>query len=296
MKPYSWAITAAILSSVLSSLDWIFRQQSIRDLSPLVCAAFLNVFGSIAVFLILRHKERLPALEKIKQNFKSILHVAFFRTIFASVVFSYVMTMSDGTKLMFLTKLEPYLVIFWSWVLLNTRPQISTILLLAVQILGTFLLSTSGNLEWSKSQLGDLIAVCALIVVSYGYRPATKLALNLGALSSNLATMTVAAIVLLPFAITFSPAPFWELPLRGWAYLLVSVLSFQVVGLSLWFVALKSLDGWVVSALRAIGPLIATGITFLFFGQTLDSIQLTGGALVLASCAAIAWDQKGRSV
>ena len=63
---------------------------------------------------------------------------------------------------------------------------------------------------------------------------------------------------------------------------------FQVIGLTLWFVALKFMQGWIVSALRAVGPVIAAPFAFLFFGQSLSCFQVGGAVLVLATSALIA--------
>jgi probable blue pigment (indigoidine) exporter len=51
--------------------------------------------------------------------------------------------------------------------------------------------------------------------------------------------------------------------------------------MTLWYWALERLDGWLVSALRAVGPVLAAPVAWIFFEQKLSPLQILGAAIVL---------------
>jgi probable blue pigment (indigoidine) exporter len=103
--------------------------------------------------------------------------------------------------------------------------------------------------------------------------------------------MGIGGLILLPFAFLFSPTLAWTSAI-GWNYLIGYVIMFNVIGLTLWFAALKTVKGWIVSALRALGPIAGMPVAFLLFGETLTPIQIVGAAVVLATSFLIAREHK----
>jgi drug/metabolite transporter (DMT)-like permease len=57
--------------------------------------------------------------------------------------------------------------------------------------------------------------------------------------------------------------------------------------MSLLYASLNGIEGWLSSALRATGPVIATPIAFLFFGETLTPIQIFGALVVIITSVLI---------
>ena len=58
--------------------------------------------------------------------------------------------------------------------------------------------------------------------------------------------------------------------------------------MTMWLASLKSVKGWIVSALRAIGPIAGVPVAWLLFGEILTPIQILGGIIVLITSVVIA--------
>lgn len=150
-------------------------------------------------------------------------------------------------------------------------------------------MSTGGTFTGIKSaQIGDLLIVLAMGLFSLSYFPAKKVAVKIGAAQANSLTLLVSGLFFLPFAFLFSNPQTFDFFTKGWAYLVLSTIIFTVVGLTLWFASLKSVKGWIVSALRALGPIVGLPFAYFFLGEKLTPIQLVGGLIVLSTSFLIA--------
>jgi len=58
-------------------------------------------------------------------------------------------------------------------------------------------------------------------------------------------------------------------------------LSFHVFGILLWFTALKSVKPWIVASMLSLTPIVSSLLAFFWLGQTLLTIQLIGGAIII---------------
>ena len=74
----------------------------------------------------------------------------------------------------------------------------------------------------------------------------------------------------------------------GMNYLLVYIALFYVFALPMWYASLQTVKGWIVSALRAIGPVLGAPFVYIFFGQTLSPLQIISAILVLLTSILIA--------
>jgi probable blue pigment (indigoidine) exporter len=100
--------------------------------------------------------------------------------------------------------------------------------------------------------------------------------------------MFIGGLVVLPLALAVSPLSSWNVFSLGWTYLIAFVLLFNVVGLTMWFASLKTVRGWMVSALRAIGPIAGAPFAWLLFGEILSPVQIIGALIVVSTSAIIA--------
>jgi drug/metabolite transporter (DMT)-like permease len=55
---------------------------------------------------------------------------------------------------------------------------------------------------------------------------------------------------------------------------------------------LSGIESWLSSALRAVGPLVAVPVAWIFFDERLDEVQLLGAAIVLLTSAMISRVEK----
>ncbi len=287
MAPDRSALLFALTSSVLSSLAVIFQCNATKSLGTLIVACFGPLSAGTAWLIFLRMRGRLPSWEKIKAARRSLILIIILGAFFRTLLFVHATALTTGIKAMFFSKVEPYFILFWLWIYKKESTSLAHILLLAVHILGAFLLSTGGSFSLGESQLGDLLIIIAMCFSGLAYISGTNSAQQIGGVQAAAIYQFVGGFVLLPFAIIFSDSASWS-NLEGWRYLSVHTILFHFLSLPFWFAAIKDLKGWVVSALRAVGPLIAAPFAWFFFGDELDTIQIAGGGIVLITSALIA--------
>jgi drug/metabolite transporter (DMT)-like permease len=103
---------------------------------------------------------------------------------------------------------------------------------------------------------------------------------------------TLGGLVSLPFALLFCPLQFGPEQQIGWLYVGAHSVLFYMVAIVLLYASLGGIEGWLSSALRATGPLVAAPVAFLFFGESLTGLQLVGAGIVLVTSALISKDKR----
>ncbi len=290
----SAAIWLAMGSSVCSSLAAIFQVSATKILSPLVVAAAGSLLGGMIIYLTIVLTRRSISLDTLRKTNPDMVVFILLRGIVGGIVFNVALSLTSGIKAVFFTKAEPYFILLWRWMLDGEKASPRHLKLLGVHLFGAVVLSTGGQFAFSASHLGDVLLLIAVAILGYTYRLGTRLALARGALETSALLQLTSGLVLAFPAMLFLPSEERLLSATGWQHLVWYVLLFNVLALSSWLVALKHLESWIVSALRAVGPLVAAPFAWLFFGEELNSIQLCGGALVLATSWLIAREWQTR--
>lgn len=288
MTSHHAGIVCAVLSAMLSSLAWVFQGEAVKSLTPLVVA---SAQGLVTGLLYLAHlkitKTELP-WKTIRENRRELIEYIMLRGVIGSILVCYALMFSDSIKVMFLTKLEPYLILFWAWILQGKTISRAKGLLLLVHIGGAVLLSTGGRIGIGDHYWGDAMVVVAVALFGYCYLHAGRLSTELGAIHLNGVASLASGLVILPLALAFAPLSAWNPFTVGWANLIVVVILFDVIAITLWYHSMKTLEGWLVSALRAAGPVCAAPLAWAFFGQSLTALQIFGAGLVLITSALLA--------
>lgn len=280
-------IAAAIFSSVLSSVATLFKVQGVDSVPPLLAASIGVLFGGLLTFTYLLVRRNVPSLEVLRSVWKPLAILILCRPIISNILFTIGLCYSTGIKAVFLTKMEPYLVIFWVWLLDGKRPSPQHLTLLIVHIGGAMLLSAGDTMTLASLHWGDLIIFSAVVMAALSYRYAPQLTRTLAPMQASCVVELSGGLLTLPLALAFSPLE-WNAELAaGWGYVGVHAVLFYVFALSLWYASLQNLDGWLSSALRSIGPLIAAPIAWIAFGETLNGIQICGAVVVLATSCLI---------
>jgi drug/metabolite transporter (DMT)-like permease len=289
----SRCVLFAVLSSVLSSVGTLFKVQGVRDLHPvLVAAVGLLVAGSITL-LYLAATRQLPSRTNLKAVSIPLLKLTFYRSILGNLLFTIGLTMSTGVEVVFLTKMEPYLVIFWVWLLDSKRPSTNHLLLLLIHIIGAVLLAAGGkSLTTGVSWWGDLLVVGGVVTAALSYRYAPLVTSHLSPLQTASLAELIGGVLILPFALLLCSFDFGAREQTAWCYIGVHTVLFYVFAIPFLYASLKGLEGWLSSALRAVGPLVAAPIALVFFGETLTPVQVVGAVVVLVTSALISKQER----
>lgn len=124
--------------------------------------------------------------------------------------------------------------------------------------------------------LGGAVSMACGTVMSRKWKPPVS------PLTFTAWQLTAGGVLLAPFALALEPAlPMPTLPnLIGFAYLGLIGAALTYI---LWFRGLSRLEPAAVSALGFLSPLVAVLLGWSLLGQSLDTLQITGVVVVLAS-------------
>lgn len=277
-------ILPAILSPFFSSVATIFKAGAAKTLSPLIVVAIGGLIGSVILFSIAKLLREKLTFEKIKSNWKDLLFIMALRNLLGELLFTFGLAQSEAVKAIFFTKIEPFFVLIIAWFILKEKVAGKHFLLLIIHLMGAILLSTGGNINIvSKAQIGDLMVILAMAFFALSYTFGKRLADNVGSTYSNAISMGIASILLLPFVFLFSPISMHADQSQGWLYLIIYVLLFNVISLTLWYMSLKTVKGWIVSALRYIGPVLGVPVAYILLTERLNSIQVFGAMIIITT-------------
>jgi drug/metabolite transporter (DMT)-like permease len=284
----SRCILFAVLSSVISSSATILKVQGVQYVNPLVAASVGVLFAGTLTLVFLAVTRSLPSWQSIMEVRRPLLMLTLCRPVLSNVIFSVGIAYTSSIEAMFLTKMEPYLVIFWVWLLDRVRPSGSHLLLLLVHIAGAVLLSAGNKgLHGGVSWFGDLIIVSAVVMAALSYRYAPLVTKSLKPLQTAAVVETFGGIFTLPLILLELPMDFSHQEMVGWMYIGAHAIAFYIFAISLLYASLQGIEGWLSSALRATGPLVAAPIALIFFGETLTPLQGIGALTVLVTSALI---------
>src|SRR3989344_4678559 len=277
----------AIASPFFSSVATVFKSGAAKTLSPLTVVVIGGLIGGVLLFLLSKAFKEKITLNKVKLHIRSLSALVIFRTILGELFFTYGLSQTDVIKAIFFTKVEPYFVLLIGVLFLREKIKLHHLFLHTIHLGGAILLSTGGSIgQVGRAQIGDLFIIIAMALFASSYNYGKKLAHSIGSISSNALAMLIGSLILLPFMILFSPPSLsWNI---GWVYLLLYVILFNVIALTLWFASLRSVRGWMVSALRYIGPVLGAPVAYSLFGETLNIAQIFGAVVIISTSFLIA--------
>lgn len=298
---FSHGIVLAIVSSVLSSCAAVFQTYATKELSPWCVASFGNLLGgALIVCFVAIPRAGAPAHARLgAQSMKSVMGplvmFVLLRGICGGILFNLGLSYTIAIKAVFLTKAEPYFVLFWDWLLDGKRIPRRHLLLLLLHLLGAAALS-GVTADIGIGQLGDLLLLISVCLSALTYRFGATLSHQFGSLRTSAILQICSGLLLLPLPLLLTPEQSLSFQHPwAWGYLAAYVILFSVLGLTLWLVAIRTVDLWIVSALRATGPLVAAPLAWILFGEELSLVQITGGIVVILTSALIASERRPAS-
>ena len=277
---------AAILSPFFSSVSTIFKSEAAKDLSPLIVVSFGGIIGSAILFIIAGLRKEKISGKLLKNNLKDLSLLVVLRFIVGEVIMTYGLANTSAIKAIFFTKIEPFFVLILAWFILKEKIKAKYLLLLTVHLFGAILLSTGGL--FLIPHLGDLLIIFAMFCFAGSYISGKRIANNIGSTLGSAIPMGIASLILFPFAVFSSYSHLFSYSSKGWEFLFIYIILFNVIALTLWFSSLKLVKGWIVSALRYVGPILGAPVAYFMFGQTLESNQIIGASIIIATSLLIA--------
>ncbi len=176
--------------------------------------------------------------------------------------------------------IQPLLVVWFSWIILNEKPSKRSIIAAFAGFIGVGLLvlGPTARLDY----IGIVAALAGAATMGLGTVLVKRWKRPVSLLVFTAWQLAVGGIVLLPIALVIE-GPITHLSttnLLGFVYLGVVGTG---LAYALWFRGIEKLKASAVSSLGLMSPVVATLIGFVLLHQTLTLVQLIGIAIVLMS-------------
>jgi probable blue pigment (indigoidine) exporter len=176
--------------------------------------------------------------------------------------------------------IQPLLVVWFSWIILNEKPSKLSIVAAIAGLVGVGLLVLGPTPRLDS--VGIVAAIAGAATMGLGTVLVKRWKRPVSLLVFTAWQLTVGGIVLLPIALVME-GPITHLSttnLLGFVYLGVVGTG---VAYALWFRGIDKLKASAVSSLGLMSPVVATLMGFVLLHQTFTPIQLIGIAIVLMS-------------
>ena len=284
-EPFLVGLFAVVAASALSSVGWVLEEQAIARLSPLPVVCVSNLLAGIFLILLGLRWGKGRFNDAARSIDPTFVMFSLVRCAFIGLLFGYCLTLTISTKIMFLTKIEPYVVLLIQILFYRHRTTRAHLVLLGVHVIGAVILSTGGDVHLSADTFGDLLIFVAVVMNALLYAPSQRYSHQMGALYANGFSQLIGGFALLPVMVWVSGnnLGFAHEQLIGWEYVLGTVAVFYVASTSLFFFSLKEVPAWLASALRCVGPVIAAPIAWLVYNEPLSVTQTFGALIVVVT-------------
>ena len=285
------------MSTVASSLAWIYAATAVLVLGVLSTAFYERLLAVVLIApLILAFRQKIPSWTEVRPKLRLVIIVGLGRDVISTLLCQSALLYTASSKVMFLTKIEPYLVLLFGILLFKTRITTLSAALLIIHLAGALMLSVGDSgFEFTVGHIGDLMLILGVLANACCYEYSSQVARHFGALRSSFITQLVALPILGLLCLGWgnsilrlSNAEF------GVAIFNISltVILFSVITVSTWFYALRELPSWLVSALRSLGPVIAAPVAWIFYDQGLTAIQVIGASMIVATSIGLIWEKR----
>lgn len=179
-----------------------------------------------------------------------------------------------------LANCAPIFVTLAAWVIYRRQPRARFVAGLATAVAGMVLLLRGDFAHVGPELLGDALGIVTAMFYA-GYQMTVSRARSTVSTATIMAVSgTVTALILLPIALA-SGERFIPVTSHGWLLLIALALISQAAGQSLIAYALAHLPGTFASVGLLVQVIIAAALAWILLGETLTTLALAGGVLVL---------------
>ena len=174
--------------------------------------------------------------------------------------------------------IQPLLVVFFAWLILNNRPAKLSIATAIAGFIGVGLLVLNPSARLDSIGIAAAIAGAGTMglgtVLVKRWKPPVSL------IVFTAWQLTVGGLILLPIALITEGA-FTEITTTNfWGFVYLGLIG-TGLAYGLWFRGIRKLSATAVSYLGLLSPVVATLIGYLFLQETFTPVQLVGMAIVL---------------
>jgi drug/metabolite transporter (DMT)-like permease len=200
----------------------------------------------------------------------------------------YGIVMTSVANATVLCNLTPVVVTLFAWVAFRERPKGLFVVAIALALAGAFAMSAGADgRQGTNPRLGDLFSLSVALWYA-GYFLAVKAArATAGAMRVMLWSTGLGLPVLLAVALALGE-DLWPATAAGWAACAaMGVMHVAGQGGVAW--SLGRLPASLTAVTILVQPVVAGGLGWWVFGETMTPVQMAGGAVVLAAVVLAQW-------
>lgn len=176
--------------------------------------------------------------------------------------------------------IQPLLVVFFAWTILNTRPAKLSFVAAITGFVGVGLLVLGPGAQLDT--IGVLAALAGAGAMGLGTVMVKRWQPKVSLIVFTAWQLAIGGALLLPVAL-ITEGPFAEITRTNlWGFIYLGVVG-TALAYALWFRGIDRLSPTAVSYLGLLSPVVATLIGFVFLQETFSIVQMLGIAVVLVS-------------
>jgi drug/metabolite transporter (DMT)-like permease len=187
--------------------------------------------------------------------------------------------MTSASAATLLSNLAPILIPFLAILLLKERLTTFHLLATALSFMGLYFVAGFNPNASLLSTIGYILLL--LTSVSYALFTVLSKKHELATLGSSLSIIIVVTILLAPFAIIFGSFGTVSLPIEAWASVLYLAIPCTLVAIILYLRGLAAINASEAAFLFLLQILVGLGLSIAILGETLDTYQILGAALIV---------------
>lgn len=282
---FSKAHLQLLLSTLLWSGSVLFVKVSVQNGPPIHMAALRFTLAALIM---------LPAIlatgwprEVTRADWRDIFTLGFLGIFLYNICFFYALFYTSAAEGALIMAAAPAAHFIIAFVAEGERLTPLRALGIALSVAGIALVVLGGSgappAQAPNRLLGDGLMLIGMFLWAlnslYGKRLGRRLSV---AATTGLPVAVASAIYLVVTLPTGLIATVSSLPLPVWGAIGYLVVASTIIGRQLWFAGLKGVDVTQAGVFFNIMPVWSTALATLFLGESLQILQLAGGALVLA--------------
>jgi len=176
--------------------------------------------------------------------------------------------------------IQPLLVVFFSWAILNNRPAKLSFVAAIAGLIGVGLLVLGPGAQLDT--IGIIAALAGAATMGLGTVLVKRWKPKVSLIVFTAWQLAIGGAMLLPVAL-ITEGPFEEITRTNWwGFIYLGVIG-TGLAYGLWFRGINRLSPGAASYLGLLSPVVATVIGFVFLKETFSIVQMIGVAVVLVS-------------
>lgn len=287
-------ITAALLAPFFIAVDVICVNMTGGHIPPLVTSALGGLVGAPILFIYhLLRRTDLQFGKILTQLRVPLIKVLLSRSLIGSALIVAGFTMTTAVKAVLLLRLEPLFVLCWSVAGGKEKFTVTKLSLLAI-ILGGTALVVSPHGTISDINLGDVLIVLSLVLLSYSFGPTEEIVSQSSSAGLNILSTSVGALVILVLVLfLYGPGCLMLTPAE-WQTIWGFAVSFYVFACSLYLFAFKTVKPWIIASLMSLEVVFGLLLAFVVLRESIAPVQAIGAAIVCGATYFIAREKAER--